>query len=201
MWRCCWSQLTRPNQTQLRISFSTPKSPSPFESSVCSRRAMSLRLSIQSVAVGMDVNFWHFKTFQVTLKLNLTSKCSKMNTPTKSSRITQVLVMCGRPSEIGWTLSFDVNDESIQRKGTASLAWNYTSPPTPSTTTNLVSITNQGPNIQLFTWAFARAALNAIYIYLINLNVPFSFSLLYYTRTCALFWTNKHKYKITLLLG
>jgi len=39
-----------------------------------------------------------------------------------SSRITQVLVMCGRPSEIGWTLSFDVNDESIQRKGTASLA-------------------------------------------------------------------------------
>ena len=39
-----------------------------------------------------------------------------------SSRITQILLMGGRPSEITWTLSFDMNDETINRSGTASLS-------------------------------------------------------------------------------
>ena len=39
-----------------------------------------------------------------------------------SSRITQILLMGGRPSEITWTLSFDMNDETINRNGIASLS-------------------------------------------------------------------------------
>ena len=39
-----------------------------------------------------------------------------------AARITQILVMGGRPAELKWSLSFDMNDETINRAGTAVLA-------------------------------------------------------------------------------